>query len=154
MSNPNSCLATPIRGGLAHGEIWFFADKLVFKVMNNRESPNWNDPKQDYNDRFCWCISAAQWWTEGTLCVFPSTSPRSPWPPSTEARLTPLEKFQWSKRGLFTRIGFLLHLLRLLRFYRNIAKTESQVTPFTPFLFKYSKKWKSGYSVYSVFNQR
>ena len=39
--------------------------------MNNHESPNWNDMKQDYNDRFCWCISAAQWWTEGTLCIFP-----------------------------------------------------------------------------------
>ena len=54
---------------------------------------------------------------------------------------------------LYTRIGFLLHLLRLLRFYWNIAKSESQVTPFTPFLFKYSKKWKSGYSVYSVLIQ-
>ena len=48
---------------------------------------------------------------------------------------------------LYARIGFLLHLLRLLRFYWNIAKSESQVTLF---LFKYSKKWKSGYSVYSV----
>ena len=54
---------------------------------------------------------------------------------------------------LYTRIGFLLHLLRLLRFYWNIAKSESQVTPFTPFLFKYSNKWKSGYSVYSVLIQ-
>ena len=53
--------------------------------------------------------------------------------------------------GLYTRIGFLLHLLRLLRFYWNLAKCESQVTPFTPFLFKYLKKWNLSYSVYSVF---
>ena len=49
-----------------------------------------------------------------------------------------------NEKRLYARIGFLLHLLRLLRFYWNTAKSESQVTPL---LFKYSKKWKSGYSV-------
>ena len=57
-----------------------------------------------------------------------------------------LKFFGW-KFWLYTRIGFLLHLLR---FYWNTAKSECQVTPFTPFLLKHSKKWKSSYSVYSV----